>query len=68
MRERTRELLEPMALVARMIEGHLEESLAHWPQGFNDLFSAVKRRARGYRTVEYVMLFLFAGKLSLPCY
>jgi hypothetical protein len=30
----------------------------------------VKRRARGYRTVEYMtaMLYFVAGKLSLPCY
>jgi hypothetical protein len=29
MRDQTGELLEPMARVARMIEGHLEEILAH---------------------------------------
>ncbi len=56
----TAELLEPMARVARMIEGHLEGILAHWTQGLttalmegiNNLFSAVKSRARRYRTVE----------------
>ena len=78
MREKTGELLEPMARVARMIEGHLEGILAHWTQGLttafmeglNSLFSAVKRRARGYRTVEYMttMLYLVAGKLTLPAY
>jgi transposase len=78
MRERTGELLEPMARAARMIEGHLEGILAHWTQGLttafmeglNSLFSAVKRRARGYRSVEYMttMLYFVAGKLSLPCY
>ena len=41
--------------------------------GFNArirLFSAVKRKARGYRTVEYMtaMLYCVAGKLTLPCY
>ena len=78
MREQTGELLEPIARVARMIEGHLEGILAPWTQGLttafmeglNSLFSAVKREARGYRTVEYMstMLYFVAGKLTLPCY
>ena len=78
MRERTGELLEPMARAARMIEGLLEGILAHWTQGLttafmeglNSLFSAVKRKARGYRSVEYMttMLYFVAGKLTLPCY
>ena len=78
MRERTGELLEPMARAARMIEGHLEGILAHWTQGLttafmeglNSLFSAVKRKARGYRSAEYMttMLYFVAGKLTLPCY
>jgi transposase len=39
-------------------------------EGLNNLFSAVKRKARGYRTVEYmtVMLYFGAGKLTLPCH
>jgi transposase len=78
MREQAGELLEPMARAARMVEGHLEGILAHWTQGLttaymeglNSLFSAVKRKARGYRTVEYMtsMLYFVAGKLTLPCY
>ena len=78
MRDQTGEMLEPMARVARMIEGHLEGILAHWTQGLttafmeglNSLFSAVKRKARGYRTVEYMttMLYFVAGKLTLPCH
>jgi hypothetical protein len=34
------------------------------------LFSAVKRKARGYRTVEYMtaMLYFVAGKPTLPSY
>jgi hypothetical protein len=32
MRDQTGEMLEPMARVARMIEGHLEGILAHWTQ------------------------------------
>jgi transposase len=56
----------------------LEGILAHWTQGLttafmeglNSLVSAVKRKARGYRTVEYMttMLYFVAGKLTLPCY
>ena len=67
-----------MALADRKIEGHLEGILAHWTRrlttafmdGLNSLFSAVKRKARGYRTVEYMtaMLYFFAGKLALSCY
>ena len=63
---------------ARMIEGHLEGILAHWTrglttalmEGLNSLFSAVKRKARGYRSVEYMttVLYFVAGKLTLPCY
>jgi hypothetical protein len=50
----------------------------HWTQGLttafmeglNSLFSAVKRKACGYRTVEYMtaMLYFVAGKLTRPCY
>ena len=74
----TEESPEPMARPARMIEGHLEGILANWAQGLttafmgglNSLFSAVKRKARGYRSVEYMttMLYFLAGKLTLPCY
>jgi transposase len=78
MREQAGELLEPVARAARMIEGHMEGSFAHWTQGLttaymavlNSLFSAVKRKARGYRTVEYMtnMLYFVSGKLTLPSY
>ncbi len=78
MRKPFGELLEPMARAARMIEGHSEGTLAHWTQGLttafmeglNSLFSAVKRKARGYRTVEYMtaMLYFVAGKITLSCY
>jgi hypothetical protein len=38
--------------------------------GLNSWFSAVKRKARGYRTVEYMtaMLYFVAEKLALPCH
>jgi transposase len=39
-------------------------------EGLNSLFSVVKRKARGYRAVEYMtaMLYFVAGKFTLPCY
>jgi len=74
----TGKLLEPMAQAARMIKGHLERKLAHWIQGLttafmeglNRLFSAVKRRTRGNRTVMCFMTILYsvAAKLTRPCY
>ncbi len=63
---------------ADMVERHLEGILAHWQQGLttafmeglDSLFSAVKRRARGYRSPEYqtAMLYFVAGKLEIPDY
>jgi transposase len=63
---------------AEMVERHLEGILAHWQQGLttafleglNSLFSATKRKARGYRSVEYqtAMLYFVAGKLEIHYY
>lgn len=71
------EILQPMVAVAEMIERHLEGILAHWKaglttafmEGLNSLFSATKRKARGYRTTKYLtaMLYFVAGKLQIPC-
>lgn len=71
-----REALQPMLKAARMVESHLEGILAHWKaglttafmEGLNSLFSATKRKARGYRSVHYLktMLYFVAGKLSIP--
>ena len=71
-------LLEPMRKAADLVERHLEGILAHWQQGLttafleglNSLFSAVKRRARGYRSSEYqtAMLYFVASKLEIPYY
>jgi transposase len=65
-----------MVGAAKMIEDHLEGIMAHWGhritnafmEGLNSVFSATKRKARGYRTVQYLlsMLYLVAGKLKLP--
>jgi hypothetical protein len=68
-----------MARADRMVEGHLEGILAHWTRSLttafmedlNSLFSAGKRKARSYLTVEYMpsMPYLIAGKiLLLPSY
>lgn len=69
-------LFAAMVGVAEMIENHLEGILAHWAhkvtnaymEGLNSVFSATKRKARGYRTTDNLltMLYLVAGKLTLP--
>ena len=76
--ERWGECLVPMAKVADTIEKHLSGILAHWTtegwlstgflEALNSVFSAVKRKARGYRSREYMitMLYFVAGKLNLP--
>ncbi len=72
----TNGLLEPMRQAAAMVERHLEGILGHWKkglttaflEGLNSLFSATKRKARGYRSTEYqiAMLYFVAGKLEIP--
>jgi transposase len=76
--EKGHELLEPMVRVAKMVEHHLEGILGHWKEGLttafleglNSLFSATKRKARGYRTTKNLlaMLYFVAGKLQVPCH
>jgi transposase len=71
-------LLQPMVRVAAMVERHLEGILGHWKEGLttayleglNSLFSATKRKARGYRTTKNLltMLYFVAGKLHIPCH
>jgi len=71
-------LLEPMRKAADMVERHLEGILGHWKEGLttafleglNSVFSAVKRKARGYRSIEYMttMLYFVAGRLEIPYY
>ena len=71
------ELLEPMVKAAQMVENHLEGILGHWKEGLttafmeglNSLFSATKRKARGYKSTGYLkaMLYFVAGKLTIPC-
>jgi transposase len=70
-------LLAPMGKAAAMVERHWEGMLGHWRkglttaflEGLNSLFSATKRKARGYRSTEYqtAMPCFVAGKLEIPC-
>ena len=61
---------------AKMVLKHLQGILAHWKEkitnafmeGLNSVFSATKRKARGYRSTEHLtaVLYLVAGKLRIP--
>jgi transposase len=61
---------------AKMVLNHLDGILAHWKakvtnafmEGLNSVFSATKRRARGYRSSVYLItiLYLVAAKLKIP--
>jgi transposase len=65
-----------MVKLAVMVQSHLEGILAHWKwgvtnafmEGLNSVFSATKRKARGYRSTVYLttVLYFVAGKLRLP--
>jgi transposase len=69
-------LFASMVKMAQMIENHLAGILAHWKsgvtnafmEGLNSVFSATKRKARGYRSTTHLvtMLYFTAGKLRLP--
>jgi transposase len=69
-------LFASMVKLAQMVENHLAGIVAHWNsgvtnafmEGLNSVFSAVKRKARGFRSATYLitMLYLLAGKLRLP--
>ena len=75
-RSQPRNLLRAMLKVAALVENHLAGILAHWKwgvtnafmEGLNSVFSATKRKARGYRSTTHLitMLYLVAGKLRLP--
>ena len=65
-----------MLACAKMIESHLPGILSHWKrrttnaflEALNSVFSAVKRKARGFRSTHNLiaMLYLTAGKLKIP--
>ncbi len=69
-------LFASMIKMAEMIENRLAGILTHWKwgvtnafmEGLNSVFSAVKRKARGFRSSVYLItvLYLVAGKLRLP--
>ena len=64
-----------MLKVAPLVQNHLAGILAHWKWGLthafmeelNRVFSAVKRKARGYRSIvnRIAILYLVAGKPRL---
>jgi len=65
-----------MLACAKMIESHLPGILSHWKrrttnaflEALNSVFSAVKRKARGFRSTDNLiaMLYFTAGKLKIP--
>ena len=69
-------LLASMVKVAQIVEDHLAGIVAYWKwgvtnaflEGLNSVFSATKRKARGYRSTTHciAMLYFTAGKLRLP--
>ena len=69
-------VLRSMVKVAALVENHLAGIVAHWKwgvtnafmEGLNSVFSATKRKARGYRSTTHLiaMLYFVAGKLRLP--
>jgi transposase len=69
-------VFSPLVRMAQMVEDNLAGILAHWKwgltnafmEGLNSVFSAVKRKARGFRPSVYqiTMLYFVAGKLRLP--
>ena len=69
-------IFKSMLRMQQTIQDHLKGILAHWKcgltnafmEGLNSVFSATKRKARGYRSSVYLitMLYFIAGKLRLP--
>jgi len=69
-------LLAPMARLGRTLQKHLAGILAHWEnrltnafmEGLMSVFSATKRKARGYRTFKYLraMLYFTGSNLEIP--
>jgi transposase len=65
-----------MVKVAEMIERHLVGIVAYWKhrvtngwlEALNSVLQAIKRKARGYRTTEYLkaIIYFVAGKLRIP--
>ncbi len=72
-----RSRLEPMKEVAKTMQKHKESILGYFvarvtnaiAEGINSLIQSMKRRARGYRTLESYkcMIYLVVGKLKFDC-
>ena len=65
-----------MRKAAEMIQKHIDGILAYWSsgklttaylEGLNSVFSAVKRKARGFRNTNNLinMIYFVAGKLNV---
>ena len=77
-RKQLEALFVEMEKFAAAVERHRDGILAPWQHrltkafraGWNRVFRAVKRRARGFRSFEYrrPRLYLVAGKLRLPAW
>ena len=75
-RQQPKNVLRSMVKVADLVEKHLVGIVAHWKwgvtnafmEGLNSVFSATKRKARGYRSTTHLiaMLYFVAGNLRLP--
>lgn len=69
--------LKPMHRLAKTIGQHLDGILAHWQhcvtnafmEGLMSVFSATKRKARGFRTFKHLrcMLYFTASNLEISC-
>ena len=75
-RRQPQNVLRAMVKVAALVEKHLAGIVAHWKwgvtnafmEGLNSVFSATKRKARGYRSTTHLiaMLYFVAGRLRFP--
>lgn len=70
------QILGEMCKCAGMVERHIEGIMGHWRsgttnafmEGLNSVFSAVKRKARGFRSIANLvaMLYFHSAKLDFP--
>lgn len=75
-RRQKKGIMNSMIKLSEMVKTHIKGITAHWKwgvtnafmEGLNSVFSATKRKARGYRSTVHLitMLYLVAGKLRLP--
>jgi len=75
-RRQEKGIMNSMLKLSEMVKTHIKGIVGHWKwgvtnafmEGMNSVFSATKRKARGYRSTVHLitMLYLVAGKLRLP--